>query len=101
MPRIPDVGRSVLPEVFGRVGRFVCRDDVDVQILVLVEVGQGMDVEVRRFGFAGQFAETMGELFLEFVREIDLGAEKDYTAARYCPTLVCLVVLPLQARTYW
>ena len=43
----------------------------------------------------------MGELFLEFVREIDLGAEKDYTAARYCPILVCLVVLPLQARTYW
>ena len=44
MPRISDVGRSVLPEVFGRVGRFVCRDDVDVQILVLVEVGEGMDV---------------------------------------------------------
>ena len=44
VPRIPDVGRSVLPEVFGRVGRFVCRDDVDVQILVLVEVGEGMDM---------------------------------------------------------
>lgn len=44
MPRISDVGRSVLPEVFGRVGRFVCCDDVDVQILVLVEVGEGMNV---------------------------------------------------------
>ena len=44
VPRIPDVGRSVLPEVFGRVGRFVCCDDVDVQILVLVEVGEGMNV---------------------------------------------------------
>jgi hypothetical protein len=44
VPRIPDVGRSVFPEVFGRVGRFVCRDDVDVQILVLVEVGKRMDV---------------------------------------------------------
>jgi hypothetical protein len=44
VPRIPDVGRSVFPEVFGRVGRFVCRDDVDVQILVLVEVGKRMNV---------------------------------------------------------
>jgi hypothetical protein len=44
VPRIPDVSWPVLPEVFSRVGRFVCRDDVDVQILVHVEVGKGMDV---------------------------------------------------------
>lgn len=44
MPCIPDIRRSVFPKVFGRVGRFVCRDDVDMQILVLVEVREGMNV---------------------------------------------------------
>ena len=44
VPRIPDVGWPVLPEVFGRVGSFVRRDHVDIEIFVLVEVGKRVNV---------------------------------------------------------
>ena len=44
VPRISDVGWAILPQVFGRVGGFVCCDHIDVQIFVLVEVGKRVDV---------------------------------------------------------
>jgi hypothetical protein len=44
VPRIPDVGWPVLPEIFGWVDSFVRRDNVDIQVLVLVEVGKRVDV---------------------------------------------------------
>lgn len=45
MPRVPNVGGSVLPQILGWIRGFVCANDVEFRVLVQVVFGQGVDVE--------------------------------------------------------
>ena len=59
------------------------RDDADLVVLAAVlarRVADGVDVQARRGGFAGQLAEAVDEFLLEVICQVVLGAEEDDAA---------------------
>lgn len=45
MPGVSDVGRSVLPQVLGRIRGLISGDNVEFRVLIQVVLGQRVDVQ--------------------------------------------------------
>ena len=69
-------------EILSRASGFISGDNVEIKVLVAVELGKGMDVECRRFGFSCEQTQSVGQLLLKLVGEICLGTEEDDASAR-------------------
>lgn len=80
--------RTLVAIRFSKVFQGLGRDETDLFVgdteLVVAAVQQRVDVQHRLRGFASEFAEFLGQDFMEVVRQVILRSEKDDASLRNC-----------------